>query len=262
MSFPFWLFAIAMLLVAIGFVAVPLKTGKPLLSSPAILIALSVPAAALGLYALLGSPEHIATPHATATSNPALGSVASMADGLRARLEKEPGDADGWILLARSYQHLGQQAEAVDAYEHAVALGKNDMTLESSLLGEALSSEMLASTPGPALRGRVALAPEALALVQPGDTLFVFAKESRAHRMPVAALRRSVTDLPLDFELSDKEIMIPDTHLSDYPELVVTAKISRSGNASDSSLQLEAWSEVVSPSGTDRIDLLIGSAHE
>ena len=80
--------------------------------------------------------------------------------------------------------------------------------------------------------------------------------------MPVVALRKSVADMPLDFVLTDKEVMVPGSKLSDYEQLVITAKISRSGNATDSSLGLEAWSDAVSPSSTDRIDLLIGDAGE
>ena len=201
MSFLFWGAAAALLVVAIGFIAVPLQTGKSLFSTPKALITVFVPLSAVGLYALLGSPGEIAVQHVAvdrasdATAERPLGSVASMVDGLAARLEKEPDDADGWILLARSYLHIDRDAEALDAYEHALALGKTDADLETKLLGNGLQQQALAEPSGPALRGRVALSPDAAAIAQPGDTLFIFAKESREHRMPVVALRKSVSEL-------------------------------------------------------------------
>lgn len=75
--------------------------------------------------------------------------------------------------------------------------------------------------------------------------------------MPVVALRKPVSDLPIDFVLTDKEMMVPESSLDDFAELVVTAKISRSGNASDNSQGLEAWSRPVSPVGGGTIDLII-----
>jgi len=268
MSLLFWGFAIALLVVAIAFIAVPLWTRKPLFNSPRYLIVAFIPLSAVGVYALLGSPDtgserHVASaPSANSAAEQPLGSVASMIDGLVARLQAEPDDADGWVLLARSYQHTGQHAQALDAYQHAKALGKTDATLEAALLGEEASENEVAAVTGTALRGRVALSPAAIALVQPADTLFIFAKESREHRMPVVALRKNVSEMPFEFSLTDKEVMVPGSKLSDYEQLVVVAKISRTGNATDNTLNLEAWSEPVSPAAADVINLLIGAADE
>ena len=267
MSWLFWAFATAMLVIATAFVVAPLRTGKSLLETPVALVVTLVPFVAVSLYAFLGSHHHLESSHApslpaqsmstrSADERP-LGSVASMVDGLVARLEREPDDADGWVLLARSYQYIGQHADAVRAYGRAQALGKTDPNLETLLSGKHDDSAQPSDASGPAIRGRVALSPDATAQVAPTDTLFVFAKESRDHRMPVAALRKSVTDLPLEFLLTDEQIMVPGTQLSDYEELVVTARISRNGNASDDSLGLEAWSDSVTPGNSTRVDLLV-----
>jgi cytochrome c-type biogenesis protein CcmH len=270
MSPLFWAFAIAMLIVAVGFVTVPLQTGKSLVATPKLLLAVFVPLFAVGLYAFLGADSNVATQHVATngnaktgpTADSSLGSVASMVEGLAARLENEPDDADGWILLARSYLHVERPADALNAYERARALGKTDANLEAQLIGDSVAKISAEQTDGISLRGRIALTPAATATVQPGDTVFIFAKESREHRMPVVALRKSVSDLPLEFVLTDKEVMVPGSKLGDYQELVVTAKVSRSGNATDNTLGLEAWSSPVSPSNPARIDLLIDSSHE
>ena len=272
MSFLFWGFAVAMLFAAAGFIVIPLKTGKPIFGNPVALASLFIPLAAVGLYAMLGSPDAVTIESARGNHVPgtskneqsarSVATVDSLVDGLIARLQDEPDDAGGWLLLAKSYQHLGRNAEGIEAYRRAQSLGKTDVNLEATLFGASLANEAVQKETGPALRGRVALSPEATAQVRPGDTVFIFAKESRDQRMPVVALRKPVTDLPIDFVLTDKEVMVPGSRLTDFDELVVTAKISRSGSATDNSQGLEAWSEPTSPLNGGRIDLIISKVPE
>lgn len=48
--------------------------------------------------------------------------IVSMVDRLATRLEDEPNDLDGWLRLANAYSVLGNQEEAVTAFETAVRL--------------------------------------------------------------------------------------------------------------------------------------------
>lgn len=273
MTFLFWGLTLAMIAAAIGVVAIPLKKGTPLFSTPGVLVAIFVPLIALGLYALLGSPNELTADNRQLHRNPSdsatasnsrsgmsVASVGNLVDRLRDRLQQEPDDAGGWLLLARSYEHLGRYQDARDAYEHAKSLGKVDSDLENSLLaGMIVESTPTTIDPLPSLRGRVALSPEAAALVHPDDTIFIFAKESAAHRMPVVALRKPATELPIEFVLTDAQAMVADTHLADYETLVVTARVSRSGLATESVDGLEAWSDPVSPTDDSEINLLIAA---
>jgi cytochrome c-type biogenesis protein CcmH len=272
MSFAFWGLAIAMSIAAIGIVAIPRFSGKPRFSAATLLPSVLIPLIALGIYSQLGSPDALSVNGSRADrsqvgtnssngskSNKGTASVASLVDGLKERLEQEPNDADGWILLARSYEHIGRRAEAVAAYDNAKSLGKTDPTLDASLSGETPAQEQPVLAAGPSLRGRVALAPDVAAQVQPSDTVFIFAKETAAQRMPVLALRKSASDLPLDFVLTDAQAMVPGTHVADYDQLVVTARISRSGMAGDAFNGLEVTSNPVSTLAGDEILLLIES---
>ncbi len=132
----FWGIAIAMLLVAIGVVAIPLGTGSAIAGKPIVVILLLVPAIAVGLYSSIGSPD-ATTISSRATqaqsgmsSSPqsrprqSIGSVASMLAGLADRLEREPDDAGSWLLLAKSYDHLDRHDEAMAAYERATRARK------------------------------------------------------------------------------------------------------------------------------------------
>jgi cytochrome c-type biogenesis protein CcmH len=55
--------------------------------------------------------------------------IQAMVDGLAARLKANPGDGDGWVMLARSYVALGKHAEAVGAFKRAQTLRPADADL-------------------------------------------------------------------------------------------------------------------------------------
>jgi cytochrome c-type biogenesis protein CcmH len=269
MSFAFWGLTVAMSIAAIGIVVIPIFSGKARFSAATLFPSVLIPLVALGIYSKLGSPDALsqgdsanrsqvgASSANSDQSSKGTASVANLVDGLKERLEQEPNDADGWILLARSYEHIGRRPEAIAAYEHAKSLGKSDPTLDESLSGETPVQAQPTAVAGPSLRGRVALAPDVAAQVQPSDTVFVFAKESAEQRMPVLALRKSAADLPLEFLLTDAQAMVPGTHVADYDQLVVTARISRSGMAGDAFNGFEVTSKPVSPLAGEEILLLI-----
>jgi len=63
-----------------------------------------------------------------------VGTVGSLIGGLQARLDENPDDAKGWLLLARSHDHLGDDAAAWTAYARAKELGLTDAGFEQKLL--------------------------------------------------------------------------------------------------------------------------------
>jgi len=110
----------------------------------AAVLAICIPAAALGLYGLRGAPEVAGLPFAdragarTQTADGAQPpNMEAAAAQLSDRLAKEPGNLNGWILLARTNMSLQRYADAASAYEKALGLdaGNADVT---SAYGEAL----------------------------------------------------------------------------------------------------------------------------
>lgn len=98
-----------------------------------LLIALALPLAATGLYAVLGAPAAL-LPQPMAASGtahqPTSAEIDQMLAALAARLEKNPADTKGWAMLARSYRALGRQAEAQTAYARiGDALNKDPVLL-------------------------------------------------------------------------------------------------------------------------------------
>ena len=93
--------------------------------------------------------------------------------------------------------------------------------------------------------GTVRLAGELASKAAPTDTVFVFARAAGGPGAPLAVIRRQVKDLPLDFSLDDSMAMAPDRKLSGFPEVVVGARVSRSGDAIPRSGDLQGLSKPV-----------------
>ena len=98
---------------------------------------------------------------------------------------------------------------------------------------------------GAGVSGRVTLSPALAAKAAPEDTLFVFARAVSGPRIPLAVLKKRVADLPLNFTLDDTLAMSPELKLSGFGEVIVSARISKSGNAIPQSGDLQGASGVV-----------------
>jgi cytochrome c-type biogenesis protein CcmH len=105
----------------------------------AIVIGIAMPLVAATLYWHFGTPQALVavpaitagSPHGAAHST-SPGEIDAMVDGLAERLAKDGKsgkDGDGWAMLARSYAALDRHAEAVPAYERAIALLPDDAQL-------------------------------------------------------------------------------------------------------------------------------------
>lgn len=81
------------------------------------------------------------------------------------------------------------------------------------------------------LQVRVELADALRDKVQPGDTVFVFARAASGPPMPLAVKRLSVADLPAQVSLSDSDAMMPELKLSSFDQVQLVARISRAGDA-------------------------------
>ncbi len=81
------------------------------------------------------------------------------------------------------------------------------------------------------LRGKIEISQKLKDRLQPDDTVFVFARAEKGPPTPLAAMKLRARDLPLEFSLDDSMAMAPGMALSKFPRVVVTARVSRSGQA-------------------------------
>jgi cytochrome c-type biogenesis protein CcmH len=129
-------------------------------------LAISVPLLAAGLYLHLGDWQALSgsgLPSAGTASGPngaeQAPSIEAMVERLAARLEQQPDDAQGWLMLGRSYMVMNRFLEAADAFGRAQELlGDNPTVL-------LLRAEAVAMANGGRFAGRAEeLVQKALAL--------------------------------------------------------------------------------------------------
>jgi cytochrome c-type biogenesis protein CcmH len=89
------------------------------------------------------------------------------------------------------------------------------------------------------LSGRVVLSPALATKVAPGDRVFVYARAAEGPRMPLAILMKSAGELPISFTLDDSLAMAPELKLSKFDRVVVTARVTKSGDAAARSGDLQ-----------------------
>lgn len=317
------------------------------------ILAIGLPVAALVIYSLLGRPDAIEGRVAVADA----GSVASeagesaehpdsgqqieaMIEQLMVRLEAEPDNLEGWLMLARSLRFVRRHNEAADAFERAMPImannaelladyadtlaiangsvleGKPIQVVERALaidprnvqalwlkgtydyekgdyikaltswrqiqqlvppgsedaqsmanniaevearirasgqdVPAAQSLPAAAVATGPAtVTGRVQLDPNLASQASGDDTVFIFARAAQGPKMPLAILRKQVSELPVDFQLDETMAMMPAMSLANYREVVIGARISKTGNATPQSGDLQGQSEIVQVGAKD-----------
>ena len=322
----------------------------------ALVLAAAIPIVAGLLYARLGAPDAF-SPLATATqdSHQMTGAqVEEMTAKLAARLEKEPDNVDGWVMLARTYYSQRRFEEASRAYEKLTTLLPNEPALyadyadalamaqgrkiagkpmelvmkalaldpnqwkalamagteafdrkdfkgaveywerlKASSAGEPIAQQIQGSidearrlgglppspdaapmaaakatpapmaaaksTPAPAaaekpsapagagtnVSGTVTLSAELKAKAGPNDAVYVFARPADGSKMPIAITRAQVKDLPLKFTLDDSTSMSKDIRISGFEQVIVAARVSKSGSAMPASGDLEGITKPV-----------------
>ena len=83
--------------------------------------------------------------------------------------------------------------------------------------------------PGASIKGRVEIAPALKARLADTDVLFLFARAGQGGP-PVAAMRATAGKLPLEFELDDSMAMNPGNTLAQHKQVMLVARVSKSGN--------------------------------
>ena len=102
-----------------------------------------------------------------------------------------------------------------------------------------------------AITGSVSLDPKLRARAGAGDTLFIYARAAQGPRMPLAIVRTTAGEWPRAFRLDDSMAMTPAAKLSNASEVVVEARVSKTGNATPSPGDLQGASAAVKPGARD-----------
>jgi cytochrome c-type biogenesis protein CcmH len=149
-------------------------------------------------------------------------------------LEIDPDNMKALALAGTIEFNRRQFAAAAGYWKRMLAHvepGTEDARVIQSNIDEALQ---MAGSPVPAekaLQGTVSLSAKVKDKAAPDDTVFIYARAAEGPPMPLAVHRVKVRDLPAKFSLNDAMAMAPGMAISAHPRVIVTARISKSGQA-------------------------------
>jgi len=228
-----------------------------------------------------GESAGLLTDYADAMAMANGGTFTSKSGALLTRaLELDPNNVKGLWLAGHWKNQSGMYAEAIDYWQQAASLLPDDgqdkpvitrqIQQAQQQLGIAVDSEQQATTSPAAvspdksassvtLQVQVSLDPALTAKTSPGDTVFIFARAAQGPRMPLAIVRKQVKDLPVSVVLDDTMAMAPGMMLSGFEEVLVGARISKSGNAMAQSGDLQGSKSPVRPADSASLDIVIDS---
>jgi len=136
-------------------------------------------------------------------------------------------------VIAQSRQALVDAGEKMPELDQMVGL--------ENMMGEARVASKAASAETAKKPASTGMATELHVLVDVGDQVrqrfnandivFVYAKAKQGPRMPLAAKRITLADLPQTIILDDSMAMVEGMNISAFDELVVSARVSKSGSA-------------------------------
>ncbi|HEY8102527.1 MAG TPA: c-type cytochrome biogenesis protein CcmI [Burkholderiaceae bacterium] len=101
------------------------------------------------------------------------------------------------------------------------------------------------------LTGKVEIDPALRSQVADTDTVFIFVRAAQGPRMPLVALRKQVRDLPISFSFDDAASLSPDRKLSSEANVVVGARISKTGDAMPQPTDIQVLSTTLTPNAKD-----------
>jgi cytochrome c-type biogenesis protein CcmH len=215
------------------------------------LLIIAIPLAAGALYFHLGNPAAV-TLAAIGHDKQDISDkqIQAMVEALAQRLKSNPKDAQGWALLARSYQALERFPEAVDAFAHANELVPDDPGLlvdyaDSLAMAQGKS---LAGKPSALVQRALEIDPEqrkALALAATG------AMEERDLDRAIGYWKRLVATLPPDSKEADQVnsfiAELDATKAAGVPAAPASASAQVSSTAAPSSSRAAAGPAVAAP---------------
>jgi len=180
-----------------------------------------------------------------------------------------------WLVGTAAYQQQNYN-EALKYWERLYVVlepGSDDANQIAMNIGEVRSllgmppmseSQMSSVTQAPEpvesdarIQGTVSLSGEIASQASPEDIVFVFARAASGPRMPLAIIRKQVKDIPFDFTLDDSLAMNPSMKLSSVPQVIVGARISKTGNAMPQPGDLEGITAALNVSANDPVSLVI-----
>jgi len=151
--------------------------------------------------------------------------------------------------LAKSVKDSIAEAKLLATDGNSLVAAKQQDKQNNKASEPEVSAQPAASAPAQptsiSVSGKVMISDVLASKASPNDTLFIYARAKTGPKMPLAILRLKASDLPATFKLTDDMAMTPTMKMSSFPEIVIEARISKSGQAVPSSGDLQGFSQPV-----------------
>jgi cytochrome c-type biogenesis protein CcmH len=177
----------------------------------AYVVAMGIPVIAVALYLRIGNPAAISASTTGLSQVPTAGSqpanpmtqqgIDANVAALAKRLEANPNDAEGWVMLGRSYLNLKRYSEATGAYAKATALKPDnaDLFADYAFAMGMANGQRLQGEPHALINKALQLDPEnPKALELAGSAAF----EARNYKDAISYWERLLARTPANSELA------------------------------------------------------------
>ncbi len=182
---------------------------------------------------------------------------------VRRALKLDPANPKALALAGTDAFDRGRYRRAAQLWEAALKSTPPDSEFSTSLRASVNEARSLGGMPvassgtgsgtsraaADQVSGRISVSPNLAHEIPAAGTLFIYARAENGSRMPVAILRRKIQELPDEFVLDDRASMSPELKISGFKSVIVTVRVSASGDAMPASGDLIGSSGPV-PVGT------------
>lgn len=179
-------------------------------------------------------------------------------------LKLDPHHVKALMLAATAAFNRKDYKQAIGFWEQL----KQDLPAESEILPEVKASlneaYALSGEKAPAeattkstqqapvaagVSGVVRISPKLAEKLEPSTTVFIFARATQGAPMPLAIVRTTVSSLPYQYHLDDSSALIPTHKLSQAGEVVLVARVSKTGDAKQQAGDLQGVTAPIKPDG-------------
>jgi len=176
-------------------------------------------------------------------------------------LKLDPGHPKALMLAGSAAFDRKDYKQAIDFWERLKQVLPADSEIQPELTASIAESRKLsnikvseplvkklppqknASASG--ISGTVRLAPSLASKLDANATLFVFARNAQGSPMPLAIVRDVARNLPYNYHLDDSSALVASHKLSQAGEVVIVARVSKTGDAKLQAGDLQGISSVV-----------------
>lgn len=189
------------------------------------------------------------------------------ADLIEKAMELDPDNTHGLWLSGLAAIQLGELETAISTWGHLLTLLEEDaesrkqiehyIKLAKAQLVDGNTPDTQESISNITIPLNVSLADNLLNDANAADTVFIYATATEGPAVPLAIVRKQVSDLPTQVILDDSISMIPGKKLSSYEQVKLIARVSRNGQAKPESGDLQGTIDTVQTNVNQPLDLII-----